>query len=46
MRNLATAFPFKSKLTGQFQRFNAIDRSIKMLKNSWISKNLNQNEKS
>ena len=28
----------KWKLYGKFQRFNAIDRSIKMLKNGWISK--------
>ena len=38
MRNLATVLPLKSKLSGKFQRFNAIDGSIKMLKNSWISK--------
>ena len=34
MRNLATILPLKSKLSRKFQRFNAIDRSIKMLKNS------------
>ena len=37
MRNLDTVLPFKSKLSGKFQRSNAIDGSIKMLKNSWIS---------
>ena len=37
MRNLATIFPLKSKLSGKFQRFNAIDGSIAMLKNGWIS---------
>ena len=31
-RNLATILPFKSKLSGKFQRFNAIDGSIDMLK--------------
>ena len=45
IRNLATILPFKSKLSGTFQRFNAIDRSIEMLKNSWIFKNFNWNEK-
>ena len=32
MRNLATISPLKSKLSGKFQRFNAIDGSIEMLK--------------
>ena len=31
MRNLATILPLKSKLSAKFQRFNAIDGSIKML---------------
>ena len=34
MTNLATILPLKSKLSGKFQRFNAIDGSIEMLKNS------------
>ena len=34
MRNLATILPLQSILTGKFQRFYAIDRGIKMLKNS------------
>ena len=38
VRNLATTLPLKSKLSGKFQRFNAVDGSIEMLKNSWISK--------
>ena len=38
MRNLVTILPLKFKLSGKFQRFNAIERSIEMLKNSWISK--------
>ena len=33
-RNLATILPLKSKLSEKFQRFNAIDKSIKMLKKS------------
>ena len=33
MRNLAIILPLKSKLSGKFQRFNAIDESIDMLKN-------------
>ena len=45
MRNIATILPLKSKFSGKFQCFSAIDGSIEMLKNSWISKNLNQNEK-
>ena len=39
MRNLAIILPLKSELSGKFQRFNAIDESINLLKNSWISKN-------
>ena len=27
MKNLATILPMKSKLSGKFQRFNAIDRA-------------------
>ena len=42
-RNLATVLPLKFKLLGKFNRFNAIDVS-KCQKNSWISKNFNQNE--
>ena len=34
MRNFATILPLKFKLFGKFQRFNAIDESIKMLKYS------------
>ena len=34
MRNLATTLLFKPKLSGKFQRFNAIDGSIEMLENS------------
>ena len=30
------SLPFKSKLSAKFQLFNAIDRSMEMLKNSWI----------
>ena len=37
MRNLATILPLKSKLSGKFQRFNAMYGSIAMLKNGWIS---------
>ena len=40
-RKLVTILPLKFKLSRKFQRFNAIDRSIKMLKNSWIFKNIN-----
>ena len=40
MRNLATILPLKSKLSGKCQLFNAINRSIEMQKNSWISKNI------
>ena len=32
MRNLATILPLKSNLSGRLQSFNAIDRSIEMLK--------------
>ena len=39
MRNLATILPLKSKQSGKFQLFNAIDGRIEMLKNSWNSKN-------
>ena len=38
-RNLAAILPFKSKLSGKFQSFNAIDISIEMLKDSWIFNN-------
>ena len=34
MRNLVAILPLKSKLSGKFQSFNAIDISIEMLKNS------------
>ena len=33
-RKYATILPLKSKLSGKFQRFNAIDGSVEMLKNS------------
>ena len=39
MRNLTTILPLKSKFPGKFHRFNAIDRSIEILKNNWIFKN-------
>ena len=32
MRNIAPTLPLKSKLSGKVQRFNAINRSIEMLK--------------
>ena len=32
MRNVVPILPLKSKLSGKFQRFNAINRSIEMLK--------------
>ena len=32
VRNLAAVLPLKSKLSGKFQGFNAMDRSIEMLK--------------
>ena len=35
-RKLVTILPLKSKLSRKFQRFNAIERNIKILKNSWI----------
>ena len=35
MRNVAKILPLKSKLSGKLQRFNAIDRSIEMLQNSF-----------
>ena len=44
-RNLATILPLKFKLSGKFQRFNAINGSIQMLKNSPISKNFNYSVK-
>ena len=34
MRNIDNILPLKSKLSGKFQGFNAIDGSIEMLKNS------------
>ena len=34
IRNLATILPWNSKLSGKFQRFNAVNGSIEMLKNS------------
>ena len=34
MKNLATILLLKTKLSEKFQHFNAIDGSIKMLKNS------------
>ena len=39
MRTLVTVLPLKSQLSAKFQRFNFIDRSNNMLKNSRISKN-------
>ena len=39
LRNLAIILLLKSKLSGKFYRFNGIDESIEILKNSWISKN-------
>ena len=45
MRNLVTILPLKSKLSGKFQRFNVIDGNMEMMKNNWISKNFNENEK-
>ena len=41
MRNLATISPLKFKFSGKFQRFNVIDVSNEILKNSWISKYFN-----
>ena len=43
-RKLITISLLNSKLFGKFQRFNAVGRSIEMLKNSWISKIFNQND--
>ena len=40
MRNLATVLPLKSKLSGKFQRFNAVNGSMEMLISSWISKKI------
>ena len=40
MRNLATVLPLKSKLSGKFQRFNAVNGSMEMLINSWMSKKI------
>ena len=40
-RKLATILLLNFNLSGKFQRFNDIGGSIKMLKNSWISKNFN-----
>ena len=45
MGNLATILPLKPKLSGKIKRFNAIDESIEMLRNSWISKIFNKNKK-
>ena len=42
MRNLATILLLMSKFSGKNQRFTAIDRSVEMLKNRWISKNVIQ----
>ena len=41
LRNLARILPLKSKLSGKFQCFNAVNGSIKILKNSSIYKNFN-----
>ena len=41
MRNLTIILPSKFKLSGKFQRFNAIDESIEILKNREISKDFN-----
>ena len=38
MRNFARVLPLRSKLSGKFQRFNAVNGSMEMLINSWISK--------
>ena len=43
MKNLVRILSLESKLSGKFQRFNTIGGSIKMLKNSWISKNVMKN---
>ena len=34
MRNLAVILPLKSKLSGESQRFNAIDRTAKINRNA------------
>ena len=33
------------QIIGKFEPFNVITGNIKILKNSWITKNFNQNEK-
>ena len=38
-KKYTTILTLKSKLSGKFQRFSAIDGSVEMLKNSWISNN-------
>ena len=38
-RNLATILCFKSKLPEKFKCFIAVDGSMEILKNSWMSKN-------
>ena len=38
MRNIAAILPLKSKLPGKFERFNAINRCIEMLKIDEFSK--------
>ena len=43
MRNVATILPLKSKSSGKFHCFNAIDRSIKMLKNFNLNKKNTKN---
>ena len=40
MRNLATVLPLKSKLSGELQRFSAVNGSMEMLINNWISKKI------
>ena len=40
LRTLALVLPLKSILSGKFYRFNAINGSIKMLKNKWIFKKI------
>ena len=41
-RNVATTWPFMSKLSGKFQRFNAIEGSCQNAEKSWISKSFNK----
>ena len=41
MRHLSIILPLKSKYFRKFQRFNTIDESIEILRNSWILKNFN-----